>query len=116
MKTRRRSASLLVASLLAPAALLMAGCASQPQQNAPANWGYQPGQQAPSVISEAEAETLTSQVAEMKAKRKEIRDGMYAVTDPNVLRQRQGIIDAINQQLQPLEYRLRAAGRPVPKD
>ena len=55
-------------ALIALAAL--AGCATTAPQG-PASWGYQPGQAAPSRISEAEAETLTSQYLEFKLKRDE---------------------------------------------
>lgn len=93
---------------------LVAACASSPPQSAPPQWGYQPGQQAPSVISEVEAETLTAQVAELKALRKQAHDSLFSVTDPGVRAQRQQQIQKLTEQLQPLEYRLRAAGRPVP--
>lgn len=95
-------------------AALLGACANSPPQSAPPQWGYQPGQQAPSVISEAEAETLTAQVAEIKAHRKQARDSLFSVTDPAARAQRQQLIDKLTVQLQPLEYRLRAAGRPVP--
>ncbi len=99
--------------VLASMAALVGACSSVPPSG-PQEWGYKPGEQAPRLISEAEAETLTAQVAEIKAKRREIADGMRTVSDPAVRAQRLRTIEEFTQQLQPLEYRLRAAGRPVP--
>lgn len=94
---------------------LLGGCAG-PQQSAPANWGYQPGQQAPRLISEAEAETLTTQVGDLKAQRRQARNNLVSSGDAARRAQWQAEINNLTERLQPLEYRLRAAGRPVPRD
>jgi hypothetical protein len=88
--------------------------AAPPRPQGPASWGYQPGQAAPSRISEAEAETLTSQYLEFKLKRDEIARVQAATSDPNGRARYGQMIDELSQSMAPLEYRLRAAGRPVP--
>jgi hypothetical protein len=98
-------------ALIALATLV--GCATTAPQG-PAAWGYQPGQAAPSRISEAEAETLTSQYLEFKLKRDEIARVQAATSDPNGRARYGQMIDELSQSMAPLEYRLRAAGRPVP--
>lgn len=98
-------------ALIALAAL--AGCASTTQQG-PAEYGYKPGEAAPAVISEVEAETLTTQYREFKLKRDEIASAMAGTSDPNSRAGYAKIIDDLSRSMQPLEYRLRSAGRPVP--
>lgn len=93
---------------------LVAGCADAPRQG-PANWGYQPGQQAPSVISETEFEQLTSQVIDFRNQRNTLAGIVRTTQDANVRSQHLRSIDDLNGKIQMLEYRLRAAGRPLPR-
>ena len=76
--------------------------------------GYGPGRPAPSVISENEAETLTQQVIDFKAQRNTLRGLLANEPNPSVRADRMRDLDRVNRVLQELEYRLRAAGRPVP--
>ena len=98
-------------ALIALAAL--AGCATTAPQG-PASWGYQPGQAAPSRISEAEAETLTTQYLDMKNQRTTMENALRTTTDPAARSRFAQSITTLNQQMAPLEYRLRSAGRPIP--
>jgi hypothetical protein len=86
-----------------------------PVQASRDHWGYQPGQQAPSIISDAEAASLTDEVINQKAMRSTLANNLPRVTDPATRAQHIRIINEIDARLQPLEYRLRAAGRPVPR-
>jgi hypothetical protein len=108
--------------MIALASLALFGaCASSPSgpgggtQLAPAAWGYKPGETAPSVISESEFEQLTEQVLNYKAQRNTLRGIVRTSNDPAVRAQHLRSIDDINGKLQMLEYRLRAANRPVPR-
>lgn len=112
-----------LAVALASAALL-AACADvpthaqyhRPSQPAPRDyWGYERGQQAPANISEAEAEQLREQVVMLKAQRATLANNLPRVSDPRTRSDHIRTINDIDAQLQPLEYRLRAAGRPVPR-
>jgi hypothetical protein len=92
------------------------GYESGRQGPAPRNWGgYEPGQRAPTVISEVEAQTLGEQVVDLKAQRATLANNLPRVTDPATRARFARNIDELNAHLQLLEYRLRAAGRPVPR-
>lgn len=94
------------------AAAALAGCATTDQ--GPPQWGYQPGQRAPAQISEVEAEALTSQYRDYKLKREEIQRAQAASSDPNTRARYATIINDLSRSMEPLEYRLRSAGRPIP--
>lgn len=100
--------------VLALASLAVLGACSNAPQSAPADWGYRPGQHAPSVISEFEFEQLTAQVTDFKAQRATLSNIVRASSDSSVRAQHLRSIDDLNGRIQMLEYRLRAAGRPTP--
>lgn len=85
------------------------------QQQGPRSWGYERGQAAPALISEIEAQQLTDEVTQLKAQRGALASNLPRVTDPARRREQMRAIDDINGRLEMLEYRLRAAGRPVPR-
>ena len=94
-------------------AALLAACSATTTQG-PAGWGYQPGQTAPTRISEAEAETLTTQYLDFKNQRTTLENALRTTTDPSARSRFAQSINTLNQHMAPLEYRLRSAGRPVP--
>lgn len=94
-------------------ALLLAACVSNPPSG-PAHLGYPPGQNAPAQISEYEAETLTSQYLEFKLKRQEMSAALGATHDPATRSRYIQNINELTRAMEPLAYRLRAAGRPLP--
>ncbi|MDP3136030.1 MAG: hypothetical protein Q8N17_06810 [Burkholderiaceae bacterium] len=82
----------------------------------PGGWGMRSEQAPPpSVISETEAEQLTNQITDFRAKREEMRLDQMRQPDPYVRAQRQQTIDQLTQAIIPLERRLMAAGRPLPR-
>lgn len=99
------------AAALAALALLV-GCATT--QSPPSGGGYLPGQSAPAQISEAEAETLTTQYLDLKGQRTTMVNALNATGDPAARSRYAQAIDDLSRHMQPLEYRLRSAGRPVP--
>ena len=60
---------------------LLAGCSATTPTQGPPGWGYQPGQTAPTRISEAEAETLTTQYLDMKNQRTTMENALRTTTD-----------------------------------
>lgn len=103
----------LAPHILAAAALaLLAGCATT--QGPPVGGGYKPGESAPARISEVEAETLTTQYLDLKNQRTTMVNALNASADPAARSQYARAIDDLNRNMQPLEYRLRSAGRPIP--
>lgn len=116
-------------ALILASAALLAGCAgteayrdSPGGYGGPGNWGgpgvwrMPDGQQPPpSIISESEAEQLTNQIIDFRAKREEMRLDQMRQPDPYVRAQRQQTIDQLTQAIIPLERRLMAAGRPLPR-
>ncbi|MDO8277661.1 MAG: hypothetical protein Q8K31_08655 [Burkholderiaceae bacterium] len=114
--------------LLLSCVALLAGCAGpeayRDGYGSPGNYGYggpigwgMPGGQppAPSYISETEFEQLTTQINDFRAKREEMRLDQMRQPDPYVRAQRQQTIDQLTQAIIPLERRLMAAGRPLPR-
>ena len=99
-----------VLALLAVAAL----SACNTTQGPPAGGGYKPGESAPARISEAEAETLTTQYLDLKGQRTTMVNALNATSDPAARSRYARAIDDLSRNMQPLEYRLRWAGRPVP--
>jgi len=95
-------------------AALAALAACTTTQGPPSGGGYLPGQGAPTGISEVEAETLTSQYREYKLKREEISAAMAGTSDPNARAYFANIINDLTRSMEPLAYRLRSAGRPLP--
>lgn len=80
----------------------------------PVGGGYLPGQSAPAGISEAEAETLTIQYTDLKNQRTTMVNALNSTSDPASRARFAESVDILNRHMAPLEYRLRAAGRPVP--
>ncbi|MGE0333177.1 MAG: hypothetical protein AB7P37_21060 [Ramlibacter sp.] len=99
-----------VLALLALAAL--SACTTT--QGPPVGGGYKPGESAPARISEAEAETLTAQYLDLKNQRTTLVNAMATTSDPATRTRFSQSIDILNRDMQPLEYRLRSAGRPIP--
>ncbi|MBX3657357.1 MAG: hypothetical protein KIS62_05675 [Ramlibacter sp.] len=95
-------------------AIVLAALAACATDSGPPQWGYKPGESAPQVISEAEAETLTTQYRDFKLKREEISNAMAATRDPGARARYAQIIDDLSRSMEPLAYRLRSAGRPLP--
>ena len=91
---------------------LLAGCATT--QSPPSGGGYLPGQSAPANISEAEAETLTTQYLDLKNQRTTMLNALNSTSDPGARARFAQAVDDLNRNMQPLEYRLRSAGRPLP--
>lgn len=92
---------------------LVAGCASTPRSG-PAEWGYKPGQSAPSVISDSEFEQTTGQIHELMAQRSGYTTALRTAPDADTRARYLRNIDDLNGRIRMLEYRLRAANRPVP--
>lgn len=111
------------AALILTCAALLAGCAGPEAYRGgpggyggPGGWGMPPGQPPPpSIISDTEAEQLTNQIIDFRAKREEMRLDQMRQPDPYVRAQRQQTIDQLTQAIIPLERRLMAAGRPLPR-
>ncbi len=91
---------------------LLAGCATN--QGPPSGGGYLPGQSAPANISEAEAETLTTQYLDLKNQRMTMLNALNSTSDPGARARFSKAVDDLDRNMQPLEYRLRSAGRPLP--
>lgn len=91
----------------------LAACETTRTQG-PTTWGYKPGEAAPAGISEAEAETLTTQYLDLKNQRSTLETALPTINDPAARQRFVQSINTLNQHMAPLEYRLRAAGRPVP--
>jgi hypothetical protein len=89
----------------------LAACATQ---SGPGGWGYEPGQGAPSVISESEATQYTEDVISLRAQRDSLRTNLPNVRDPATRANHIRSIDTLSENIRMLEYRLRAAGRPLP--
>ena len=95
-------------------AALAALSACTTTQGPPVGGGYKPGESAPVRISEAEAETLTTQYLDLKNQRTTMVNALNASADPAARSHYARAIDDLNRHMQPLEYRLRSAGRPSP--
>lgn len=93
---------------------LVALSACTTTQGPPVGGGYKPGESAPSGISDSEAETLTAQYVDLKNQRTTLVNALATTSDPATRTRFTQSIDILNRHMQPLEYRLRAAGRPVP--
>ncbi len=103
----------LAPHILAVAALAsLAACTTT--QGPPAGGGYKPGESAPARISEVEAETLTTQYLDLKSQRTTMVNALNSTGDPAARSRYAQAIDDLSRHMQPLEYRLRSAGRPVP--
>jgi len=102
-----------IALSLATLALLGA-CASVPQSG-PAQWGYKPGETGPTVISEAEFETLTQQITDLQNQRATQRNAVRVTADPAGRAQLLRSIEGLDDKIRMIEHRLRTANRPVPR-
>lgn len=98
---------------LAAASLATLAACSAPSSG-PAAWGYRPGESAPAVISESEFNSLTEQLTDLRNQRAELQRVASRTADP--LRRAEHVrgIEKLDSMIAPIEYRLRAAGRPLP--
>ncbi len=92
--------------------VLLAACQSTNLQGPPQD-GYRPGQQAPSIISEYEFEQLREQLISARSQRQTLVTNLPRVTDPATRSEHIRSIGMLEERIRMLEYRLRAAGRPV---
>ena len=107
--------------LLLPGAALLASCAGsdpyyhggRPPQGPP-QYGYGHGESAPTVISEVEFNQLTESLTDLYNQRATLAHLIPRTPDPMARRRYAADIDGLNARIAPMEYRLRAAGRPLP--
>lgn len=85
-----------------------------PLPQGPAEYGYKPGESAPSVMSEYEFEQTTQTLADLYNQRATLGQLWRAATDPAQRARFASDIDRLNRMIAPYEYRMRAANRPLP--
>jgi hypothetical protein len=87
---------------------------AMPQPQGPVEYGYKPGESAPTVISEYDFDQLTLQLTDLYSQRTTVGQLWRSTPDPTQRMRFAGDIDRLNRLIAPLEYRMRAANRPVP--
>lgn len=87
---------------------------SAPPPQGPAQYGYKPGESAPTVISETEFEQLTAQLTDLYNQRATLGQLWRGTADSAQRARHAADIDRLNRMIAPLEYRMRAASRPLP--
>jgi hypothetical protein len=98
----------------------LAGCAVNdygrggPLPQGPARYGYKPGESAPPVISESEFNQVTESLTDLYNQRATLARLLRTSPDAGARARYAGDIERINGLVAPMEYRLRAAGRPLP--
>lgn len=108
-----------IALLLVPAVLLSA-CAvtdfgrGAPPVQGPPQYGYKPGESAPTVISESEFDQITQSLTDLYNQRATLARLVRTSPDAAARARYAGDIERMNASIAPMEYRMRAAGRPLP--
>ncbi|MBC5764986.1 hypothetical protein [Ramlibacter albus] len=92
---------------------VQSGGAPPPPQG-PAEYGYKPGESAPTIISEHEFEQLTMQLTDLYNQRATLGQLWRGTADSAQRARYASDIDRLNRMIAPLEYRMRAANRPLP--
>jgi len=94
---------------LASAGCLLAACTT----SGPAAYGYKPGEAAPGVISESEFASLTLSLTDLRHQRLTLSRLAANPSEPRRLEYLRQVAE-MDRTIGLLEYRLRAAGRPLP--
>src|SRR3954467_2819508 len=81
-----------------------------------ADYSYKPGERGPATISEMEYEQLTGQVVDFRAQRSTLLEIVRTSPDPATRARHQAGIEDLTGKIQYVEYRLRSAGRPLPRN
>jgi hypothetical protein len=105
-----RTAMRILLPIVAALSLLQACNATSPHAYPSDRGQYQRGP-----ISEAEAETLTSQLLDARAQRDSAMASMSSASNYEVRRKLQQSVHDYNQMIGLYESRLRSAGRPIPR-
>jgi hypothetical protein len=108
-----------VALWLVPVVLLSACAVTDfgrggPPAQGPPQYGYKPGESAPAVISETEFKQLTESLTDLYNQRATLARLVRTSPDAAARARYAGDIERMNASIAPMEYRMRAAGRPLP--
>lgn len=102
---------------------VLTACADVPQSQfaggdyrpPPANWSYRAGPPVTGIVPLVDAEVVTEEVVSLRAQRATLLNNLPFVRDPAKRAEHLRTIGELNYRAEMLEYRLRAAGLPVPR-